>query len=54
MTWHDATIAGNPGLIVGDANGAFSAGIWQANNTLFGVGGTITTDELTQVAAGLR
>jgi len=54
MTWRDATIAGNPGLLFGDTNGRFSAGIWQANNTLFGVGGTITTDELTKVAAGLQ
>jgi hypothetical protein len=54
VTWRDATIAGNQGLIFGDSNGKLSAGIWQANNTLFGVGGTITTDELMKVAAGLR
>lgn len=54
MTWRDATIAGNQGLLFGDVNGRLSAGIWQANNTLFGVGGTITTDELMKVAAGLQ
>jgi HPt (histidine-containing phosphotransfer) domain-containing protein len=48
--WQTTTINNSQGLLLKDNSGAGSAAIWHADHHLYGVAGSIKSDELQQLA----
>jgi hypothetical protein len=51
--WQPATINGSQGLLLKDNSGVGSAAVWHANHHLYGVAGTLKSDDLERVADSL-
>lgn len=54
INWERATIAGSPGLLLNDNTGLGSAAIWQHDERIFGIVGTMKAGDLQHVAESLR
>jgi hypothetical protein len=54
VNWERTTVAGAPGLLLGDNSGLGSIVIWQQDGRLYGVGGGYSAREVRRVADGLR
>lgn len=53
VSWKQVPIAGNPGLLLDDNSGVGSAAIWHANGHLFGMAGSLKSDDLRRIANGM-
>lgn len=53
VSWKQVPIAGSPGLLLDDNSGVGSAAIWHANGHLFGMAGSLKSDDLQRIANGL-
>jgi hypothetical protein len=54
IQWTRATLAGHDGLLLNDNSGVGSAAMWEADDHLFGVAGSMKADELKRVADSFR
>jgi hypothetical protein len=54
VNWRDVTIGGGPGLLLTDSMGLGSAAIWQRGDRVFGIFGSVATDDPERVANSLR
>ena len=54
VNWERTTVAGAPGLLLGDNSGLGSIVVWQKDGRLYGVGGGYSAREVRRVADGLR
>lgn len=54
VRWQQTTIAGAPGLLLGDNSGLGSVAIWHRDGRIYGVAGTASTAEVLRVAENLR
>jgi hypothetical protein len=53
VSWKQVPIAGSPGLLLDDNSGVGSAAIWHANGHLFGMAGSLKSDDLQHIANGM-
>ena len=53
-TSHPARVQGVQGVVIGDSSGLGSAVVWVKDGVVYGVGGTLTEDQVLQVANSLR
>jgi len=51
---HPARVQGMPGVVIGDSSGLGSAVVWVKDGVVYAVGGTLTEDQVLQVANSLR
>jgi hypothetical protein len=54
VNWRETTIAGGPGLILGDNSGLGSGAIWHRDGQVYGLAGPFKAHEIQRVADSLR
>lgn len=54
IDWEDTVVNGNPGLLFNDNSGLMSAVLWQQDDQVFAVAGTLKAREIQRVASSLR
>jgi hypothetical protein len=54
VNWRRTTVAGAPGLLLGDNSGLGSIVVWQKDGRIYGVGGGYSAREVQRVADSLR
>ena len=50
----NVTVHSTQGTLISDPNGLGSAYVWEQGNTIYGVGGTLSSDQLLSIANGLN
>jgi hypothetical protein len=54
IDWQRTTVAGAPGLQLGDDSGLGSVVVWQRDGRIYGVGGAASAEEIHRVADSIR